>query len=445
MRPNLHFTPIRNWMNDPVGLIYYKGKYHLFYQYFPYGKRWGTMHWAHAISGDLLHWQHLPVALYPSKYEDCNGCFSGSAAEEKGEMQLYYTGVRYDEPIREDIHCPKDDQYTSCQLKICSKDGITFDNQKGKKVIIPPFEDIKMGSRIHTRDPKVWKDAFGWHIILGSQCEYEGRLVGQLLFYGSDDGEDWEYQGKYQMPGEKMIECPDLFEVDGHWVFMASFMDKGRGEQPENLAYGGIVTFYPQTGRIEMDPDSLKPLDMGMDIYAAQTFKDARGRNIMFAWIRMPKSFDGEPWIGMCTMPRVIRVGQEGLRFAVHPSIKSQFTEECKFFEFMDGAVLIEADLEDGGNIYLGGFCIRRSGETLYTDRSCVFPADEVHWARKVKICLHKGQCHLEIYLDNGVVEVFVNGGENVITQVLYGMDEDFSCEHVLGLRCRKMVKPENI
>ena len=95
MRPEVHFTPLRNWMNDPVGLIYYQGNYHLFYQYFPYEKHWGTMHWGHAVSKDLVNWQHLPIALYPSKLEDCNGCFSGSAAEDGGKMYLFYTGVHY--------------------------------------------------------------------------------------------------------------------------------------------------------------------------------------------------------------------------------------------------------------------------------------------------------------------------------------------------------------
>ena len=132
MRPEIHFTPERNWMNDPVGLICYQGYYHLFYQYFPYEKRWGTMHWGHAISKDLVSWQHLPVALYPSRLEDCNGCFSGSAVQDGGKMYLYYTGVHYDKVNRENIHESENGLFTSCQQGITSLDGFTFDSHEKK-------------------------------------------------------------------------------------------------------------------------------------------------------------------------------------------------------------------------------------------------------------------------------------------------------------------------
>ena len=101
MKNRLHVKAPGNWVNDPNGMIYYKGQYHLFYQHFPYAPRWGTMHWGHAVSPDLIHWEHVGVALFPSLYEDQNGCFSGSAVEENGVMHLFYTGVHYNHsPIR---------------------------------------------------------------------------------------------------------------------------------------------------------------------------------------------------------------------------------------------------------------------------------------------------------------------------------------------------------
>ena len=95
MKNRLHVKAPGNWVNDPNGMIYYKGQYHLFYQHFPYAPRWGTMHWGHAVSPDLIHWEHVGVALFPSLSEDQNGCFSGSAVEENGVMHLFYTGVHY--------------------------------------------------------------------------------------------------------------------------------------------------------------------------------------------------------------------------------------------------------------------------------------------------------------------------------------------------------------
>lgn len=438
MRPEIHFTPERNWMNDPVGLIYYQGYYHLFYQYFPYAKQWGTMHWGHAVSRDLSCWQRLPVALYPSRLEDCNGCFSGSAAENGGKMYLFYTGVRYDKVSRENIHESENGLFTSCQIGMISPDGFTFDTHE-KKLLIPAFTDPALGSRVHTRDPKVWKDSSGWHMVLGSQCEQQGQLAGQLLFYKSSDGETWLFQNRCQMAGEVMVECPDLFQADGSWVLMASLMGRGTGEEPEHISYGGVVGFDPGSGELQVDSAKLFPLDNGMDLYAAQTMKDEQGRNVMIAWVRMPQALEGEPWIGMYTLPRVVSVSDGQLHYAVHPLVKEQFTQTCRPESFFGTAVRIEAELDADATLNIGGYEIRRKGTLLYTDRTRVFPDDAARWLRRTQTILTGGYCRLEIYVDHGIVEIFVNGGEQVITQVVYEMRKTCFYEHVRGLRCWKL------
>jgi len=124
MKNRLHVKAPGNWVNDPNGMIYYKGQYHLFYQHFPYAPRWGTMHWGHAVSPDLIHWEHVGVALFPSLSEDQNGCFSGSAVEENGVMHLFYTGVHYNQVNPKDIHQCIDQDFTSAQLHLTSKDGM---------------------------------------------------------------------------------------------------------------------------------------------------------------------------------------------------------------------------------------------------------------------------------------------------------------------------------
>lgn len=150
-RHRLHLKAPDNWVNDPNGFIYYKGYYHLFYQYFPYGPRWGTMHWGHAVSRDLVTWEHKGIALYPTVREDSNGCFSGSAIEEDGKLYLVYTGVRYEVVNPEDPHTCLDEQFESAQLMISSEDGFHFDNENGKEVIIPPVTD-PAGRRPHTHE-----------------------------------------------------------------------------------------------------------------------------------------------------------------------------------------------------------------------------------------------------------------------------------------------------
>lgn len=119
----LHLHAPDHWVNDPNGFLYYRGQYHLFYQYFPYAAAWGTMHWGHAVSRDLVHWQHQGLALFPTIREDQNGCFSGSAVEQDGEMVLFYTGVRYVTPNPRNIHLSLDGKMESNQLTIVLPTG----------------------------------------------------------------------------------------------------------------------------------------------------------------------------------------------------------------------------------------------------------------------------------------------------------------------------------
>ena len=148
---SINFHTHRGWMNDPNGFIYYKGEYHLFYQYFPHATQWGTICWGHAVSPDLVNWQQEDIALFPSKPADQNGCFSGSAIESGGRLRLFYTGVHYDEFDPDDINKCIPGHFTSAQLTIESPDGRSFNNFEDKRVIIPPIEDPELGDATHTR------------------------------------------------------------------------------------------------------------------------------------------------------------------------------------------------------------------------------------------------------------------------------------------------------
>lgn len=132
IQDSIHLKAPGNWINDPNGFIYYNGEYHLFYQHFPYAPRWGTMHWGHAVSPDLIHWEHLGVALLPTKDYDRNGVFSGSALEIDGRLHLYYTAVKYEQPLREDIHLPDGHRFEASQAMVISPDGRHFDNWGGQ-------------------------------------------------------------------------------------------------------------------------------------------------------------------------------------------------------------------------------------------------------------------------------------------------------------------------
>ena len=223
MKPKLHFTAPYHWINDPNGLIYYKGNYHIFYQHFPYDNKWGTMHWGHAITKDFVNFEHLPIALYPSKDFDRNGCFSGSAIEIDGQLYLYYTAIKYAKENPSNVHNQySDDDLRASQALVVSSDGIHFDNVKNKKQIIPMIQEGFIGDYRHTRDPKVWKKQDGkYAMVIGSKVAYENDYCGKALFYESEDGIHFEYKNSYQEPTiGNMWECPDVFKINNQFFMI---------------------------------------------------------------------------------------------------------------------------------------------------------------------------------------------------------------------------------
>lgn len=422
----LHLKAPDNWVNDPNGFIYYKGYYHLFYQYFPYGPRWGTMHWGHAVSRDLVSWEHRDLALYPTMREDQNGCFSGSAVEEDGKLYLVYTGVRYEVVNPEDPHTCLDEQFESAQLMISSEDGFHFDNENEKKVIIPPITDPAIGDRTHTRDPKVWKSGDHWYLVLGSTVE---EKYGEVLFYRSDDLHTWTYVDKAFKGPEFgwMWECPDYFETEGGKVLILSamgFLKNGEKEKNQSICFH--VEFDQSSCRMEI-PDTYQFLDYGLDLYAPQTTMDREGRRVLSAWVRMPKVTD-EGWIGMFSTPRVVEMKDGHIFFRMHPNVRAAYSEEipagCQ--RAADG-YLVSLDLEDEEELDVGGFVIRREGDRICTDRSDVFPsAPGAHIRSETPVL--KGGFHLDVVVDKNLVEVFVNDGEYVISNAVYGLEDQVGC-----------------
>lgn len=427
MKQTLHLKAPANWMNDPNGFIYYKGKYHLFYQHFPFAPVWGTMHWGHAVSEDLVHWEHVGVALFPTIESDRNGCFSGSAVEHDGKMYLYYTGVHYDKASPENIHLALDDKFTSTQLMICSKDGFSFDNFHGKKVVVPPIADSKIGDWTHTRDPKVWRGRDAWYMVLGTKTE---ERTGKILFYKSEDLEHWSYVNcvsKDERFGS-MWECPDYFETEGGEVLMLSPM--GLSDDKMHYAEHAIcmgAAFDEDNCTMEIS-DSYQFVDYGLDLYAPQSTVDAEGRRVIVGWIRMPEAVtrkDGVTFRGMFALPRIVEVKDNHIYFRVHPNVEKAFTKQIQDISEADEAgYRVSFDLADGESVDIGGYRIFRKGETICTDRSEVFPENGDYRMQFATPALREGY-HLDVYVDENLVEVFVNNGEYVISNAVYGLKKE--------------------
>ena len=428
----LHLKAPDNWVNDPNGFIYYKGYYHLFYQYFPYGPRWGTMHWGHAISRDLVTWEHKELALYPTRWEDRNGCFSGSAIEEDGKLHLVYTGVRYELVNPDDPHTCLNEQYESAQLMITSEDGFHFDNENGKEVIIPPITDPAIGDRTHTRDPKIWRGKDAWYLVLGSTINKEH---GEVLFYRSEDLHTWTFVNRAEKSSEYgwMWECPDYFETRGGKVLILSAMNLLKSDEKEkNQSICFSVEFDEEACSIQI-PDEYTFLDYGRDLYAPQTTTDKDGNRILSAWVRMPKATD-DGWIGMFCSPRIVDVENGHIFFRMHPNIRNAYTREITDpAQASPEGYMAVLDLNEGERLDIGGFLIRREGNRIITDRTSVFPAFEgAHLISETPELT--GGCHLEILVDRNLIEVYINDGEYVISNAVYGTTDRIQYSDTSGL-----------
>ena len=299
-RLNYHLMAKSGWINDPNGLSYFKGYYHIFYQYYPYDSEWGPMHWGHARSKDLVHWETLPVALTPGESED--GCFSGSAIEYDGKLWLIYTGHHYTDPTDQE-------QFYEDQNLAYSTDGIHFTKYEGNPVLRTPVGNTK-----HFRDPKVWQDSDNFYMVLGSQ---EENGLGRALLYRSKNLIDWEFilvlSQAIDCDREGfMWECPDLFHLDGQDVLIMS----PQGVPVEEFRHKNTNTTVYCLGELNYETAHferrvMEEIDYGLDFYAPQTTESLDGRRIMIAWMQswhqnMPTDKYG--WVTSMTIPRELSI-----------------------------------------------------------------------------------------------------------------------------------------
>jgi beta-fructofuranosidase len=304
-RPTYHFLAPSNWLNDPNGLIQWRGQYHLFYQHNPFAPVWGSIHWGHAVSDDLVHWRDLPIALAPTPGgEDEFGVFSGCAVDDDGVPTLVYTGVRLaPDGTRIELPC----------LATSTDDLLTWHKHPANPVIAAPPPDLDV---LGFRDHSVWKEDGLWYQAIGSGIRGVG---GTVLLYRSPDLVHWDYVGPL-CTGDSastgdMWECPDLFALgDGH-VLMVSPIPMRK-----TLYFSG--TYAEQ----RFVPSYQGVVDDGGYFYAPQSFTDQQGRRIMFGWLwegRDESAQRAAGWAGVMSLPRVLLPRAEG-RLGVEPAPELQ-------------------------------------------------------------------------------------------------------------------------
>ncbi|WP_188250854.1 glycoside hydrolase family 32 protein [Pseudomonas sp. PSB1] len=303
-RPDYHLAPPAGWMNDPNGVVYFRGEYHVFYQHHPFDAKWGPMYWGHAKSADLVHWQHLPIALAPGDDFDRDGCFSGSAVVCGDTLALIYTGHTWLGEVGDER------QIRQVQCLATSVDGIRFDKQ-GVVIQTAPQEAI-----IHFRDPKVWKDNDYWYLIAGARL----GDTPLLPLYRSTDLRAWEFLDYVARGNEGdgyMWECPDLFRLDGRDVLLYS----PQGMRPEGYERLNKYQTGYRVGQLDgqwhFSGGPFIELDNGHDFYAAQTLVAADGRRLVWAWLDMwesPMPSQAHHWCGMLGLPRELQLHADRLR-----------------------------------------------------------------------------------------------------------------------------------
>lgn len=425
IRDTLRLKAPGNWINDPNGFIYYGGKYHLFYQYFPYMPEWGTMHWGHAVSEDLVHWEHLGVALFPSKDYDRNGVFSGTALEKDGKLFLYYSAVKYLETDEEDIHRAKNEKFDTSQALVVSEDGYHFDNMKAKRKIIPVIRDEKIAHPVNTRDPKVWKYKNRYYMLLGSTLKNE---QGRALFFASADGEKWEYVNQYQHKNFGIIlECPDLFQIDGQYVFQGSPMKiLEDGLEYAHNSICACVDFEEEKCELSL-PEKYQFVDCGLDLYAPQTNLDKDGNRVMIGWMRMPESVPGDEerstWNGMMCTPRVMEIQDGHIVYRMHPEIDRYMSKKVEKEQInWKKGFRLKTSLQEGEELNIGGYRIYIEENKVCADRSRVF-GERNHYRNVLSTPQLKEKCELDIIADENLIEIFVNDGEYVLSNIVYGLE----------------------
>ena len=315
MRPQFHLLPAKNWMNDPNGPIYFNGNYHMFFQYNPLAAVWGDMSWDHAISKDMLHWSHLPVALTPTPGSpDSYGCFSGSAIQAGKRVYAVYTGTKESTPELATIH----DGHNEIQESQClawSDDPQLLVWTKESQPIVPmPPAGMKVTG---FRDPSAWKQGDWFYMTVGSGVANVG---GCVLLYRSKDMKSWEYlheltsgvcTGTGTCDTGDMWECPEFFALDGGHVLIYSTMGKVFWQS-------GVL----DAAEMKFRASKTGVLDLGA-FYAPKTQLDAKGRRILWGWIQEKRSeaaMREAGWSGMMSLPRELRLDPDGtLRIQVLP------------------------------------------------------------------------------------------------------------------------------
>ena len=446
LRPQFHFTPARNWMNDPNGLVYFDGEYHMFYQYNPQGDQWGHMSWGHAVSADLVQWQELPVAIpEDARYMIFSGSIvvdegntSGFGAPGTSPLVAVYTGAERERGGRQNQ-----------QLAYSTDRGRTWVKYPGNPVL-----DLGLSN---FRDPKVFWYAPARQWVMAAVLSSSH----QVALFGSADLKHWTHLSDFGPAGavDGAWECPDLFplRIEGsdevRWVLKVDVFESdtavGSGAQYFVGRFDGVSFVADAEGGADA-------VDYGQDFYAAASWSnlpDATGRHVWIGWMsnhRYASRVPTAPWRGAMTLPRELSLRSEAgrLRLVQSPvrALESLRGRRMHIAGRLEGTVRrlglprgsanaaeLEVDFSDisadvvGVRVHVGAgestdIGYDRARGELYVDRSISGALPTADFARRsgVPLRLHDGRLRIRVWVDRSSVEVFADDGARVLTALVF-------------------------
>jgi len=432
--PAYHFRPPARWMGDINGPIYHNGRYHIFYQHNPYDEKFGSVHWGHARSKDLVFWEHLPIALWPSKDEGEDHCYSGaSVINGEGRPMIFYTSM------------PTFEQWAA----VGDDDLIVWEKCPGNPVLPASVHSdiVRIGA---WRDPFIFKHDGHTYLICGGwtgEKRGPGHSRGIVSLYrGRNAGlTEWEYVGPlYCHPHSPDNACPNFFQVGEKWALFMSRHDPH------------VVNYYVGAWDLEtfrFHPESAGTMGYSEDMYATQGLYDAKGRLILWGTLHAYRTGKGWiDWPGCLTLPRVVSLRPDGLLgFEPAPELRKlrgrrrrepgiSLSSSSHVMENTRGDLLeIAAEFEPKGARAFG-MKVRRSDDGK---RAIAIRYDEdgleVNGIRGIfnekekdvgpfKLLAGETTLQLRVFLDKAVMEVYANG-RACFSRLLDSREEDLGVE----------------
>lgn len=427
-RNNYHFQPPFGLINDPNGLSFFNGEYNIFFQWNPFTCEHKFKHWGLIKTKDFINYTIPKVVLAPVDYYDKNGCYSGSAIERNGVLELLYTGnVKDKNGNRLSYQC----------AAIMNKDG---DVKKLGAVL----DSVPKGYTSHFRDPKVYFKNGKYYFIIGAQTD---KLKGRVLLYSSLDMRKWSLEGEIKTRLENfgyMWECPNIVTLKDKDVLIFSPQGLEKEEfKYQNIYQSGYIVGKLNYDALKFNHDEFCELDMGFDFYAPQIFEDDKNRILMIGWMGVPEQDEDkhislkENWIHCLTIPRELTLKNNKIYQNPIDEIKQlrekmffcrdNFVEESlEFSDINKNSYEFILDLKDSRNLNFKIEMFKGEGEHFdlyFNDGICVISKENIlqgpHGIRKF-ILNKSNNLKLHGFIDKSAVEIYINDGEYVLSSRVF-------------------------